>query len=81
MICWSADGTSLFATETGSIPARVVRIDVATGRHERWKDLAPPELAGMIEVNPVHVTPDGRSYVYGYARAATSDLYLVEGLK
>jgi Tol biopolymer transport system component len=81
LICWSADGTSLFATESGSIPARVVRIDVATGRRERWKDLAPPELAGMIYVQPVHVTPDGRSYVYGYVRSATSDLYLVEGLK
>jgi Tol biopolymer transport system component len=80
-ICWSPDGKFLIATETGTIPARVVRIDIATGSREHWKDLAPPELGGVIGVGPVWMTPDGRSYVYGYARAATSDLYLVEGLK
>ncbi len=80
-VCWSPDGESLFATEAGSIPARVVRIDVATGRREGWKALAPPELGGLSRVYPVHLTPDGRSYVYGYDRAATSDLYLLEGLK
>ena len=27
------------------------------------------------------LTPDGHSYVYGYGRAATSDLYVIDGLK
>ncbi len=81
LVRWSADGKSLFAVETGSIPARVVRIDVATGRREPWKTLAPPELAGLIDIAPVMMTPDGKAYVYGYASAAISDLYIIEGLK
>ncbi len=81
LIRWSADGKSIFAVETGSIPARVVRIDVATGRREPWKTLAPPELAGLIDIGPVVMTPDGKSYAYGYGSAAISDLYLIEGLK
>jgi hypothetical protein len=81
LIRWSADGKSLFAVEIGSIPARVVRIDVATGRRDPWKTLAPPELAGLIDIAPVMMTADGKSYAYGYSSAAISDLYLIEGLK
>ena len=81
LICWSADGKSFFAVETGSIPARVMRIEVATGRREPWKTLAPPELAGLIDISPVLMTPDGKWYAYGYSSSAISDLYLVEGLK
>jgi len=31
-------------------------------------------------VSPVHLTPDGRAYVYGCERVL-SDLYLLEGLR
>jgi WD40 repeat protein len=80
-IRWSGDGTFVFGAVSGSIPAHLVRIEVATGKRETWKDLAPPERAGLIAVGPVFLTPDGNGYVYGYGRAATSDLYLIEGLK
>jgi len=78
---WSADGKSFFGVLSGSIPAHVVRVEVATGKRESWTDLAPPERSGLIGIGSVFLTPDGRTYVYGYGRAATSDLYVVEGLK
>ena len=80
-IRWSSDGKSFLAFETGSVPARVVRIDVETGRREPWKILAPRESAGVIDIAPVLPTPDGAAYVYGYSAAAISDLFLIEGLK
>jgi hypothetical protein len=80
-IRWSDDGRFIFGRVWGSIPARVVRVEVATGKRENWKDFAPPERAGLILVQPVFLTPDCHSYVYGYARAATSDLYVIDGLK
>ncbi len=78
---WAPDGKFLYAALTGSIPAQLVRVEVATGRREPWKSLAPPDLSGLIEIGTISVTPDGRSYAYGYGRSATSDLYLIEGLK
>ena len=81
LVRWAPDGKSLFAVVTGSIPARVVRVDAATGRREPWKDLAPAELSGIIDIAPWLFSSDGKSYAYGYGRAAASDLYLVEGLK
>ncbi len=80
-IRWSDDGQFIFGNISGSIPSSVVRVEAATGRRESWKDLAPPERAGLIAIGPVFLTPDGKGYVYGYGRASTSDLYLIEGLK
>ena len=78
---WAPDGKFLYAALTGSIPAKLVRVEVATGRREPWKSLAPPDLSGLIDIGTISITPDGRSYAYGYGRSATSDLYLIEGLK
>jgi eukaryotic-like serine/threonine-protein kinase len=80
-LSWAPDGKSFYGLVTGSIPARVVRVEAATGRREPWKALAPAELSGLIDISPIFLTPDGKSYVYSYSRAAASDLYLIEGLK
>jgi serine/threonine protein kinase/Tol biopolymer transport system component len=78
---WAPDGKSFFAWAFGSIPSQVFRVDAETGRREPWKELAPVERSGLIAIRPVFVTPDGKSYAYGYDRSATSDLYVIEGLK
>ena len=78
---WSSDGKYLFAAETGSVPIRLVRIDPATGKRDLLKELAPPDLTGMVELFAVHMSADGSSYAYVASRAVTSDLFLVEGLK
>jgi Tol biopolymer transport system component len=77
---WSADGRSLFAYRPGQVPARVFRLDVASGRREPWLTVAPADLSGVLAVGPVLLTPDGRTYVYGYRRVV-SDLYAVSGLR
>jgi WD40 repeat protein len=76
---WTADGRSLFLRREGSLPMPVLRMDVATGRKEPWKEFAPPDRAGIIWIEP-RLTGDGTSYVYTYHRLLT-DLYLVLGLR
>lgn len=77
---WSADGRSLFIFRRGEVPAKVYRLEVATGRRELWKELHPADSAGVVEVSGVCPTPDGTSYAYSYARIL-SDLFVVEGVK
>jgi Tol biopolymer transport system component len=77
---WSPDGRSLYVYRQDELPARVFRVDVASGRKELWKTLGPSDPAGVIGLGHVILTPDGTSYIYNYRRAL-SDLYLVEGLK
>jgi len=79
-ITWSADGRGLYMYRYGEFPAQVYRLEIETGQKKLWKQLMPSDPAGVNIILPVLVTPDGKSYVYGYRRIL-SDLYLVEGLK
>jgi Tol biopolymer transport system component len=77
---WSADGRSLLVRRRGEVPARIMSLDIGTGRKELWKELVPPDPAGLTSVSPVIVTSDRRYYAYSYTRSL-SDLYVVEGLR
>ena len=81
VIRWSADGKAILAVEIGSLPVRVARVDVATGRREPWKELGPADISGVIEQTGIHITPDEKGYLYGYSSSVTSDLYIATGLR
>jgi WD40 repeat protein len=73
------DGKSvLFASR--SIPVRVTRIDLATGKRELWKEILPADPAGVQAIPIVRFSADGKSYAYSVSRTL-SDLYVVDGLK
>ncbi len=77
---WSDDGHTIFIYRPGDLPAKVYRLDPATGKRVLWKQLIPPDSAGVRSIGPIVVTPDGKTYVYGYHRVL-AELYLVQGLK
>ena len=77
---WSADGRSLYVYQGGELPAKIYKLDIATGTRNLWKQLMPPDPAGVEYVGPILPSSDGMAYAYGYRRLL-SDLYLVEGLK
>jgi serine/threonine protein kinase len=77
---FSADGRSVYLWKRGDVPARVTRLDVATGQRELWKELLPADPAGVERISNVLVAADGKGYAYCYARLL-SDLFVVEGLR
>ncbi len=77
---WGGDGRSLYAYRERDLPCKVFRVDLPTGRRELWKEIRPPDAAGVSGIHRVKLTRDTRSYVYDFLRIL-SDLYLVEGLK
>jgi Tol biopolymer transport system component len=84
-IRWSADGRFLYywprvPGSFGGLPARVYRLETATGRRELIREIAPADPAGVDWLFPILLTPDGRSYAYSYERRH-SVLYLVHGLR
>lgn len=70
LVAWSEDGKSILVRGAEERPLTLYRIDLASGRRERWKELAPPELAGFLEYSAgprgVRVTPDFRFYAYTF---------------
>src|ERR1700691_2786506 len=77
---WSANGKFLYVYRPGEFPAKVYELDLATGKRTLWRSLAPADPAGVSQIGPIVMTPDGSSFIYGYHRTL-SELYLVEGLK
>jgi serine/threonine protein kinase/Tol biopolymer transport system component len=77
---WAADGKSVFAYRSGELPARVFKVDLATGARTFWKTIEPSDSAGISTIGGVLIAGDEKSYVYSYIRTL-SDLYLVDGLK
>ncbi len=77
---WTADGRSLYVFRRGEYPGKVYRLDAATGKRELWKELTPPDPAGISSLSPPAVATDGKTYVYSYNRIL-SDLFLAEGVK
>ena len=75
VVCWSADGRSLFVGRQGTVS----QIDVNTGRRTAWKTFRVPDPAGVWVRSPV-LAQKSQGYAYGYLRWL-DDLYLVEGLK
>ncbi len=76
---FSADGKSLLVMTRG-MPLKIDLVDLSTGRHQPWKEIAPADLAGAQGIPSIRFSADGKSYAYSTLRVL-SDLYVVDGLK
>jgi len=81
LIQWSSDGRFLFLRGPSDSAIEFSRVDLSTGRREPWKRVEPADPVGLIGFQPasVHMTPDGKSYVYTYWKVLT-ELYLVDSV-
>jgi Tol biopolymer transport system component len=77
---WSDDGRVFFVARATPLPARIERIDVATGQRTPWRELMPTDRAGLVDLGWFLTSADGRSYVYSYRRNI-STLYVGVGLR
>ncbi|MGZ6970699.1 MAG: hypothetical protein ACXVID_03470, partial [Thermoanaerobaculia bacterium] len=78
---WAENGRALFVGSTKrGFPARVFRVNAATGRREVWKELMPGDPAGITILAPAAISADGKTILFNYHQAL-SELYVAEGLK
>ena len=81
VISWAADGRSLFIRTRPEFPIRIYRLDIDAGTREVWREIEPPDRAGLFyDWIAIYMTPDGASYCYT-TQNVVNDLYLVEGLR
>jgi serine/threonine protein kinase/Tol biopolymer transport system component len=79
VVRWGLDGRSLYVYRPRERPLKLFKLNLATGQREPAKEIVPADLAGILGPVNVLITPDGRGYIYAFARYL-SDLYLVRGL-
>jgi len=78
-IGWTADGKAIYVYRRGRVRVPIDRVDIATGERTPWHTITPSDPAGILDIMPILITPDGQTYAYGYRRFL-SDLYVVTGL-
>jgi len=71
-IRFTPDGRSLFVSTFGKVPALLTKVDLATGMRSVQRTVQPADPAGLINVGPIYVTPDGGTVVYSYTRLLSS---------
>ena len=78
---FGSDGLALYVGRFRSLPMKIVRLDLATGKREILHEFTPEDPATLsLPLYYFAMTPDGKSYAYS-ALNVSSDLYLVTGLK
>ncbi|MGK2860275.1 MAG: TolB family protein, partial [Thermoanaerobaculia bacterium] len=77
---WSADGAAIFVVKPNDLPARVHRIDIATGARTLWREIRPDDPSGVNRISPVIVARDGSYLAYNVLRSL-GDLYVADGLQ
>ncbi|HSP94926.1 MAG TPA: protein kinase [Thermoanaerobaculia bacterium] len=77
---WSSDGRSVYVFNIVARPGVVDLVDIQTGKRTPWKEFHPPDPAGVIQIAPYLMTPDGATYLYSYRRML-DDLYVLTGVK
>jgi eukaryotic-like serine/threonine-protein kinase len=63
---WSSDGRALLVRTGTDLPARIDRVDIATGRRTLLAEMGPQDRAGLFYFAPVSVSKDGAQYAYRY---------------
>jgi hypothetical protein len=76
---WAADSNSFFIFRNGELPARVHRIDVESGKSERWMEVWPSHRSGVDSINSMRLSADGERYACSYPMIDAT-LYLAQGL-
>jgi eukaryotic-like serine/threonine-protein kinase len=77
---WTSDPRFLYVYQGKQVPVKVYRLNVLTGQRQLFREIIPPDVAGLGDISHVHFSRDGRAYVYSYTRFL-SELYLVNGFK
>jgi eukaryotic-like serine/threonine-protein kinase len=76
---WSSEGHYVYMYRARDIPARIFKLDLLSGARKPLVQFMPSDPAGLINVGPIQITPDGQHYAYGFVRVL-SDLYVVDDL-
>jgi eukaryotic-like serine/threonine-protein kinase len=76
---WSDDGKSLYVREN-DMPSSVYKVDLSTGQKVMVLRLMPADPSGVVDLQRVVMSRDGKAYAYNYRRIL-SELLVVEGLK
>jgi hypothetical protein len=79
-VAFRSDGKVLFVYQRSAVPASVYSLDLATGKRQLWKEIAPADRNGVYRIDRVAIANDGQAYAYSYGRRV-GRVIVIDGLK
>lgn len=76
---WGADGRSIYVRDDQQ-PTSIYKADLSTGHRTLLLQLMPSDPSGVVDIQAVVLSPDGKAYAYSYRRLL-SELLVAKGLK
>jgi dipeptidyl aminopeptidase/acylaminoacyl peptidase len=73
-------GDSLMVYHSGDVPAKVLRVDLETGKQTLWKEFSPAYRTGLAGIQSIRVGADCQSSAYA-TTYAPSELWIADGLR
>ena len=80
VVTWLPAENAVLFFRTNEMPARIHRLDLATGERTVARELTPPDPTGIYRIGRVRTSADGKAYGYTYYMQLV-DLHVVSGLK
>jgi Tol biopolymer transport system component len=77
---WSSDSRGVMVAKPALVPTPIDRVDIATGKRTRLREVAPPDRSGLVGTIVTQWIDDGRGYSYTYVREL-SRIFIVTGVK
>ncbi len=74
---WTMESSAVLVMSPGEMPALIHRIDLETGARTPFREIAPPDAAGVYSMRGFRFSPDGQTFGYTFS-VQFDDLYLVD---
>jgi len=78
VVGFSSDSRFAYVQILDSLPARVDRVELASGDRREWRTFQPANLTGVTSIGPILLFPDLNAYAYNY-ESIVSVLYTLDG--
>ena len=78
LVGWSHDSHAVYVQQGFDVPARVERVDLASGARVTVRDVMPEGVGGLASIFVTDWIDDGRWYAYNYT-TVPSTLFVVVG--
>ncbi len=79
VVCWMAD-QSVIVYRMNELPARLYRVDPASGERKVWREIVPPDPTGIFRIGRVRTNADASAYGYVYYMHLV-DLHVLSGVR
>ena len=79
IVRFGPDGRSVYWYRRSELPARLMQLDLASGRSALVRMVGPPDLAGVFSIFDIALADDPRWYVYNAWRYTTALFVIGQG--